>query len=153
MAGGLINIVSYVSNDLYLTGSPQITFYKMVYRRYTNFSMESVYLDFDDDIKFDHESELVPPRIADLLHKSYLHISIPSINISSPSSGGGGAGWEPPTIAGMPLSVASSSSASSGAGVGGQLTQLDLHSRLFAAAQCGDCKTIQAIISEQVKQC
>ena len=82
MAGGLINIVSYVSNDLYLTGAPQITFYKMVYRRYTNFAMETVFLNFDDDIKFDYESELVPPRIADLMHKAYLHISIPNIGIT-----------------------------------------------------------------------
>ena len=42
MIGGLINVVSYVSSDLYLTGAPQITFYKMVYRRYTNFAVESV---------------------------------------------------------------------------------------------------------------
>lgn len=82
MAGGLINIVSYVSNDLYLTGAPQITFYKMVYRRYTNFAIETVFLNFDDDIKFDYESELVPPRIADLMHKAYLHISVPGIGIS-----------------------------------------------------------------------
>lgn len=82
MAGGLINIVSYVSNDLYLTGAPQITFYKMVYRRYTNFAIETVFLNFDDDIKFDYESELVPPRIADLMHKAYLHVSIPNIGIS-----------------------------------------------------------------------
>lgn len=82
MAGGLINIVSYVSTDLYLTGAPQITFYKMVYRRHTNFSMESVYLDFIDDIKFGNESELVPPRVGDLLHKAYLHISIPSMSIT-----------------------------------------------------------------------
>lgn len=82
MVGGLINIVSYVSNDLYLTGSPQITFFKLVYRRHTNFAMESIFLDFDDDIKFNCETELVPPRIADLIHKAYLHIKIPSINIT-----------------------------------------------------------------------
>ncbi|VBB18230.1 NCLDV major capsid protein [Yasminevirus sp. GU-2018] len=82
MVGGLINIVSYVSTDLYLTGAPQITFYKMVYRRYTNFAMESVYLDFVDNIKFGNESELVPPRIGDLLHKAYLHISIPSMSVT-----------------------------------------------------------------------
>ena len=87
MAGGLINIVSYVSNDLYLTGAPQITFYKMVYRRYTNFAMESIYLDFDDDIKFDTESELVPPRIGDLMHKAYLHLSIPNISITNQDVG------------------------------------------------------------------
>jgi hypothetical protein len=87
MTGGLINIATYVSNDLYLTGAPQITFYKMVYRRYTNFSMESVFLDFDDNINFDHESELVPPRIGDLIHKSYLHINIPNISITKQDVG------------------------------------------------------------------
>lgn len=87
MAGGLINIVSYVSNDLYLTGAPQITFYKMVYRRYTNFAMESIYLDFDDDIKFGSESELVPPRIGDLMHKAYLHLSIPNFSITNQDVG------------------------------------------------------------------
>lgn len=87
MGGGLINIVSYASNDLYLTGSPQITFYKMVYRRYTNFSMESVSLNFDDDIIFDEESEIVPPRIGDLIHKGYLHINIPSFNVTKEDVG------------------------------------------------------------------
>jgi hypothetical protein len=87
MAGGLIHIATYASNDLYLTGAPQITFYKMVYRRYTNFAMESVYLSFDDDIKFDHESELVPPRVGDLIHKAYLHINIPSISITNADVG------------------------------------------------------------------
>jgi hypothetical protein len=82
MAGGLINVVSYSSNDLYLTGAPQITFFKMVYRRYTNFAMEAFYLDFDDYINFDKESELVTPRIADLVHKAYLHIHIPNIKIT-----------------------------------------------------------------------
>lgn len=82
MLGGLINMVSYVSEDLYLTGAPQITFYRMVYRRYTNFAMESVYLNFDDDIKFDEESELIPTRVGDLMHKAYLHISIPNIAVT-----------------------------------------------------------------------
>lgn len=87
MGGGLINAVSYVSTDLFLTGAPQITFYKMVYRRYTNFAMESIYLDFDDDIKFGCETELIPPRIGDLIHKSYLHISIPNISITKSDVG------------------------------------------------------------------
>lgn len=81
MGGGLINIVSYSSNDLFLTGSPQITFYKMVYRRYTNFAMESIFVDFDNRINFGNETELIPPRIADLIHKAYLHIEIPEMGI------------------------------------------------------------------------
>ena len=42
MGGGLIQLVAYGSQDMYLTGNPQITFFKVVYRRHTNFSMESV---------------------------------------------------------------------------------------------------------------
>jgi len=87
MPGGLIDAVSYVSSDLYLTGSPQITFYRMVYRRYTNFAMESIYLDFDDNIKFGYKTELIPPRIADLMHKAYLHIRIPNIAITKSDVG------------------------------------------------------------------
>ncbi len=82
MAGGLMNIASYASQDLYLTGAPQITFFKMVYRRYTNFSMESIFLDFNDNIKFGYDTELTPPRIGDLIHKAYLHVNIPAISVS-----------------------------------------------------------------------
>ena len=42
MGGGLLQLVAYGSQDIYLTGNPQITFFKVVYRRQTNFSMECV---------------------------------------------------------------------------------------------------------------
>ena len=42
MGGGLLQLVAYGSQDIYLTGNPQITFFKVVYRRHTNFSMECV---------------------------------------------------------------------------------------------------------------
>ena len=42
MAGGLIQLVAYGAQDVYLTGNPQITYFKVVYRRHTNFSMESI---------------------------------------------------------------------------------------------------------------
>lgn len=42
MGGGLIELVAYGAQDIYLTGNPQITFFKVVYRRHTNFSMESI---------------------------------------------------------------------------------------------------------------
>ena len=42
MAGGLMQLVAYGAQDIYLTGNPQITFFKIVYRRYTNFSMECI---------------------------------------------------------------------------------------------------------------
>ena len=42
MGGGLMQLVAYGAQDIYLTGNPQITFFKVVYRRYTNFSMETI---------------------------------------------------------------------------------------------------------------
>ena len=42
MSGGLMQLVAYGAQDIYLTGNPQITFFKVVYRRHTNFSMECI---------------------------------------------------------------------------------------------------------------
>ena len=42
MAGALIQLVAQGVQDLYLTTDPQITFFKIIYRRHTNFSVESI---------------------------------------------------------------------------------------------------------------
>ncbi len=42
MGGGLLQLIAYGAQDVYLTGNPQITFFKVVYRRHTNFSMECI---------------------------------------------------------------------------------------------------------------
>ena len=42
MGGGLMQLVAYGAQDVYLTGNPQITFWKVTYRRHTNFAMESI---------------------------------------------------------------------------------------------------------------
>ncbi len=81
MTGGLINIVSYGTKDLYLTGSPEITYWKYVFRRHTNFSIESVEIDIEDELNFNKESEVEIPIVGDLIHKSYLQIKIPAIQI------------------------------------------------------------------------
>lgn len=82
MPAGLINIVSYGAQDLYLTGTPEITFFKIVYRRYTNFSMESIEVNFEDTFGFGKESNLVIPPIADLIHKLYLKIRLPYVKLT-----------------------------------------------------------------------
>ena len=48
MAGGLMQLVAYGTQDMYLTGNPQVTFFKAVFRRYTNFSMESIKQNFSE---------------------------------------------------------------------------------------------------------
>lgn len=81
MASGLMQLVAYGSQDLYLTGNPQITFFKVVYRRHTNFSMEAVNVEFNDSTGFGRTSSLVIPKNGDLIYNTYLQISIPSISL------------------------------------------------------------------------
>ena len=46
MGGGLMQLVAMGAQDVFLTGNPQITFFKVVYRRHTNFSKECIVQDF-----------------------------------------------------------------------------------------------------------
>jgi hypothetical protein len=80
MTGGLIHITSYGVTDLILSGAPEITFFKMVYRRYTNFSKESIELQLNN-LDFGKTVEIEIPKVGDLISTSYLHILIPEINI------------------------------------------------------------------------
>lgn len=80
MTGGLIQIVSYGAQDLYLTGTPEITFFKVVYRRHTNFSMESIAVNFDTTVGFGQECTITIPKTGDLIHKMYLQITLPEIH-------------------------------------------------------------------------
>ncbi len=79
MPGGLINIATYGSQDIFLTGTPEISFFKVIYRRNTNFSMESIRLKFDDTVNFDKYTTLTFPKTGDLINKSYLEIVLPEI--------------------------------------------------------------------------
>jgi len=81
MAGGLMQIVSYGSQDLFLTGVPEITFFKIVYRRHTSFSMESVQVNFDNNVGFKTKSTLRVPKIGDLIHKTYLQVNLPAVQL------------------------------------------------------------------------
>ena len=81
MPGGLIEIATYGSQDLFLTGTPEITFFKVVYRRHTNFSMESLKVSFDDPIEFGGYSVVKIPKIGDLMHRTYMEITLPEINL------------------------------------------------------------------------
>jgi hypothetical protein len=72
MGGGLMQLVAYGAQDIYLTGNPQITFFKVVYRRHTNFSMESIKQTFDGRADFGREVSATISRNGDLVHRMYL---------------------------------------------------------------------------------
>lgn len=78
MAGGLINMVSYGLDDLYLTGAPQITLFKIVYRRHTNFSKESVSFNLSTPINFGDEFDVVIPKTGDGVKGLTLQLEIPA---------------------------------------------------------------------------
>jgi len=82
MPGGLLNIICYGCNDLYLTGAPQITFFKTAYRRYTNFAIESVEVKANTNINFNNEVTFIVDRNGDLISKTYLKIDIPQTNFT-----------------------------------------------------------------------
>ena len=72
MPGGLMQLVAYGAQDIYLTGNPQITFFKVVYRRHTNFSMESIKQVFEGDADYGNEVTCTIARNGDLVHRMYL---------------------------------------------------------------------------------
>ena len=76
MGGGLMQLVAYGSQDIYLTGNPQITFFKIVYRRHTNFSMEYIEEKFDGDIGFGNSFSCTLSKIGDLVNSMYIKIDI-----------------------------------------------------------------------------
>jgi hypothetical protein len=76
------------AQDIYLTGNPQITFFKVVYRRHTNFSMESIQQTFNGSADFGRRVTCTISRNGDLVHRMYLQVSLPALT-SVPS----GEGW------------------------------------------------------------
>ena len=80
MAGALMQLVAYGAQDVYLTGNPQITFFKVVYRRHTNFAMESMEQTLDGDLTLNGGTRSrVTCKVArngDLLGATYLEATL-----------------------------------------------------------------------------
>ena len=87
MGGGLMQLVAYGAQDIYLTGNPQITFFKVVYRRHTNFAMESIEQTFQGQADFGRRVSAVLSRNGDLAYRTYLQVTLPEINQSANASG------------------------------------------------------------------
>tara|TARA_B110000285_G_scaffold121383_1_gene137229 strand:- start:529 stop:2091 length:1563 start_codon:yes stop_codon:yes gene_type:complete len=86
MGGGLMQLVAYGAQDVYLTGNPQITFWKVTYRRYTNFAMESIEQTFNGQADFGRRVTCTISRNGDLAYRTYLQVTLPEINQSMRNS-------------------------------------------------------------------
>jgi len=80
MGGGLMQLVAYGAQDVYLTGNPQITFFKVTYRRHTNFSMESIEQTFNGMCDFGRRVQCTIARNGDLAYRTYFQVTLPEIN-------------------------------------------------------------------------
>jgi hypothetical protein len=80
MGGGLMQLVAYGAQDVYLTGNPQITFWKVTYRRYTNFAIESIEQTFNGQADFGRRVQCIISRNGDLAYRTYLQVTLPEIN-------------------------------------------------------------------------
>ena len=79
MGGGLMQLVAYGAQDVYLTGNPQITFWKVTYRRHTNFAMESIEQTFNGQADFGRRVTCTLARNGDLAYRTYLQVTLPEI--------------------------------------------------------------------------
>lgn len=80
MTGGLIQLLARGNEDIYLIYDPQITFFKMVYKRYTNFAIEPVQQNFSVTPDFGIKTSCYISKSADLLNRIYLVVNLPIIN-------------------------------------------------------------------------
>ena len=83
MAGGLLNIISVGSNNVFLTGNPCKTFFKATYAKYSNFGLQKFRIDYDGlrDLRATEPSTFTfkIPRYADLLMDTYIVLTLPDI--------------------------------------------------------------------------
>jgi hypothetical protein len=79
MGGGLLQLVAYGAQDVYLTGNPQITFFKVVYRRHTNFAIESIQQTFNGTAGFGNTVNVTISRNGDLINRTYLQLKVPGL--------------------------------------------------------------------------
>ena len=69
-----MQLVAYGAQDVYLTGNPQITFFKVVYRRHTNFSMEAIEQTWNGSSTTDGRCTATISRNGDLIHKMFIEV-------------------------------------------------------------------------------
>ena len=87
MGGGILQLSSYGGQDIETVGNPQISFFKSVYKKHTNFAIETIEQQFEGNIS-NKESKVYAKinKNGDLIHKCYLDIKFPKFPSSSGSS-------------------------------------------------------------------
>jgi hypothetical protein len=86
MGGGLLQLVAYGAQDAYISANPQITFWKGLYKRHTNFAMEPFRVNFNGQANWGTKHSAVISRHADLLYSTYLEVQLPGNSTETPAA-------------------------------------------------------------------
>jgi hypothetical protein len=87
MGGGLMQLVAYGAQDVYLSGNPQITFFKVVYRRHTNFAVEPIPQTWNGSADFGRTVTCNINRNGDLITNMYLCVELAKVDANAVSWG------------------------------------------------------------------
>lgn len=82
MPGGLLQLVAFGAQNLYLNGNPSLSFFKKIYKTHTNFASESIKINFNkNELSYNDSTHLITKidRNADLLNEMYFVFTIPDI--------------------------------------------------------------------------
>ena len=94
MAGGLMQLVAYGAQDVYLTGNPEVTFFQAVYKRHTNFAMENIEQTVNGTAANSGRVSVTVARNGDLVADMYVELSLRSPSTHSD--------WSTPPTSGSP---------------------------------------------------
>ena len=87
MAGGLMQLVAYGAQDVYLTGNPKVTFFQAVYKRHTNFAMENIQQTVNGSATNSGRVSVTVARNGDLIGEMYIDLQTNECNtFSGPST-------------------------------------------------------------------
>ena len=89
MAGGLMQLVAYGAQDVYLTGSPSVTFFQAVYKRHTNFAMETIQQTINGSVANSQRISVTIARNGDLVGNMYVELQ-PTTGLSLTANNTGG---------------------------------------------------------------
>jgi len=79
MTGALLQLAAYGAQNTYLSGNPQITFFTAVYRRHTNFAIQSIPQYFNGNADFGQKVYCLIDRVGDLMNQVFLRVLLPSL--------------------------------------------------------------------------
>lgn len=79
MGGALLELVAIGKQDKHIIGNPQISFFKTIYKRHTNFSLESIPQYFQEQPNFEKKVTCIIERKGDLLGQIILEVDVPAL--------------------------------------------------------------------------